>query len=502
MSIADNLNRIINAKTAIRQAIIDKGVEVPDAEKLDTYHSYIDQIGTSKTPLRMLKASLDAGTAETDYPIGTEIADEYDGADAPLIVAYYGEATLPNGTTTQGVYLFRSYALFSRRIGTNSDYAASEINSYLNDEYINSCSTDLNELATEISVPFYLTTTNYQPVNAKHFLMSATELAGTSSVIEGSVWPVWSVRGGGTGASQLNAGRIVKNNDGVAQYYWTRTVGTGGTICVRPDGYTYTNTTNAPGTSYGIVPACFIAKSGSAPSDPEGDGTDWGTLYTTQYPDGLVLNDEADFNKLGNSNSVNSYITINGHSLQKTTLRRYSFGKLCKTVPDNFLSQCMGMTQIIGVGVIKKIGNNFLSNLVSLSMDGEVLDFKNLEEIGSYFLSGCQKLNAEVKIPKVKIIGNAFMISNFAYTQPLTIPSSVETIGSNFLSYIQDFTGLLTVETSATPPANDNYSIRGQSRDSACYTQGVRITGAGASAWKTALPDSSSAYRKLILVEQ
>lgn len=363
MSIADNLNRIINAKTAIRQAIIDKGVEVSDAEKLDTYHNYIDQIGTSKTPLRMLKASLDAGTAETDYPIGTEIADEYDGANAPLIVAYYGEATLPNGTTTQGVYLFRSYVLFSRRIGTSSNYAASEINGYLNSEYINSCSTDLNDLATEISVPFYLTTTNYQPVNAKHFLMSATELAGTSSVIEGSVWPVWSVRGGGTGASQLNAGRIVKNNDGVAQYYWTRTVGTGGTICVRPDGYTYTNTTNTPGTSYGIVPACFIAKSGSAPSEPEGDGTDWGTLYTTQYPDGLALTSKADYDTLGTYSAATASVAIASKSIVANTITGFSFGKNCTYTPNSFLINCISLTRAMVIpSFVTTIGQSTLRN--------------------------------------------------------------------------------------------------------------------------------------------
>lgn len=44
MTIASNLQRIINAKTTIKAAIEEKGVEIPNEEKLDTYHEYIDQI--------------------------------------------------------------------------------------------------------------------------------------------------------------------------------------------------------------------------------------------------------------------------------------------------------------------------------------------------------------------------------------------------------------------------------------------------------------------------
>lgn len=44
MTIATNLQRIIDAKAAIRAAIQEKGVEIPDSEKLDAYHEYIDQI--------------------------------------------------------------------------------------------------------------------------------------------------------------------------------------------------------------------------------------------------------------------------------------------------------------------------------------------------------------------------------------------------------------------------------------------------------------------------
>lgn len=238
-------------------------------------------------------------------------------------------------------------------------------------------------------------------------------------------------------------------------------------------------------------------------SAPEGDGTDWGTLYTTAYPDGLVLNSEGDFTALGNGGDSTTYLIVNGNRIRKNTFKKYSFGKLCKILPNYFLEYCTSLTQISGVEVIEEVGFGAFSNLTTnLIMAGEVLNFQNLTKIGNDFLGGCASLKAEVKIPKAETIGSSFMRSCRAYAQPLTIPSSVNTIAASFLSYVQDFTGLLTVETNVTPPANDAYSIRGQSSVSPCYTQGIRITGSGAAAWKAALPDSSSSYRKLILVEE
>lgn len=45
-SIANNLNRITDTKTAIREAIAQKGVSVPETTLISDYHTYIDQIGS------------------------------------------------------------------------------------------------------------------------------------------------------------------------------------------------------------------------------------------------------------------------------------------------------------------------------------------------------------------------------------------------------------------------------------------------------------------------
>ena len=45
-TIQENLDRITNAKSAIKDAIIQKGIEVTDTEKIETYADKILQIKT------------------------------------------------------------------------------------------------------------------------------------------------------------------------------------------------------------------------------------------------------------------------------------------------------------------------------------------------------------------------------------------------------------------------------------------------------------------------
>lgn len=44
MTIAENLDRIVGAKEAIKGAIINKGVQVPSDAKIDEYHAFVEQI--------------------------------------------------------------------------------------------------------------------------------------------------------------------------------------------------------------------------------------------------------------------------------------------------------------------------------------------------------------------------------------------------------------------------------------------------------------------------
>ncbi|MCK9475649.1 MAG: hypothetical protein M0R46_07015 [Candidatus Muirbacterium halophilum] len=43
-NIEENLQKLINTKSNIRNSIINKGVEVPIYEKMENYNNYIDNI--------------------------------------------------------------------------------------------------------------------------------------------------------------------------------------------------------------------------------------------------------------------------------------------------------------------------------------------------------------------------------------------------------------------------------------------------------------------------
>lgn len=81
-------------------------------------------------------------------------------------------------------------------------------------------------------------------------------------------------------------------------------------------------------------------------SEAEDDGTEWGTLYTTDYPDGLVLEDEASYQALATSRTDDrSAIMVNGISLAARTVKGYTFGKNCTTIGVSFLRMCTGFDQ-------------------------------------------------------------------------------------------------------------------------------------------------------------
>lgn len=269
MTIASNLERIINAKAAIKAAIIEKGVEVPDEEKLDTYYSYIDQIGSTPPPkgdntLNDLLLALATDNPHTTYPANSVIVDTWNGQPRNWVVGHYGDATLPNGDTTTGVYLFREIVdPASQQWGNNgSNYANSAANSYLNSTYLQACSDELKGIINEIAVP----TTN-GAVNAKIFLMSDYEVCASGSGIhEGVMWDAWRERTGlDSPSDKANEGRIMRTDVGTDVKWWTRTNrASSNKDFIEPTG---AGGNGSPTQQLGIVAACFIAKSASGGGD-------------------------------------------------------------------------------------------------------------------------------------------------------------------------------------------------------------------------------------------
>lgn len=227
-----------------------------------------------KVTLTEFKEAIDNDTAKDTYPVGTEIEDTWDGNDNPLIVAQYLDST--NNTSyggAEGVVLVRKYVEPTSKqfnASGNMGYWTSDIKNYLDGEYLENCSDTLKSLVSTIDVPY-----STSPVTSKFFLMSDTEIcgAGYDSITEGIMLDYWKEQTGFTTPNNTaNAGRIVRDRSGAAQYVWLRsgTTATSRAVCYLTIDGSITN--GASSGSLGVLPACFIAKTPTEPT-PSGDGT-------------------------------------------------------------------------------------------------------------------------------------------------------------------------------------------------------------------------------------
>lgn len=158
-----------------------------------------------------LKAALNNGTAQTDYPIGTEIEDTVSGrlGDHTLIVGTY--RTMGG---KQAVGLFRKYSFTWSQFNTTADdisYPNSKILSELNGTYLSQCSQELRDVISEVSVPWY-NGSSIQQVSAKWHLFSGRELGLTYNPGEGEMWEYWKQQTGLSSPSdEENSGRIIRD---------------------------------------------------------------------------------------------------------------------------------------------------------------------------------------------------------------------------------------------------------------------------------------------------
>ena len=271
MTIASDLTRIKDAKQAIKTAIAEKGVTVPDTELISTYHAYIDQIGSATPPtgdgtLADLKQALNYGNAATVYPVGTEFADTYDGASNPLIVAQYLDETNNSAYGgAVGVIMVRKYlSNFQIKWDNNVNYRDSYINTQLNGDMFEKCSTELKQYASEIDIPYAINGNNIIMVKTKQFIMSTAEVmsknpSGSDTPAEGFGWDLWEQRTGLTSPSYLeNEGRIMANSSAVVESWWLRSWVSSSNVA-----YTAFNgqvSFRRPSSSIYLLPAYFIGK--------------------------------------------------------------------------------------------------------------------------------------------------------------------------------------------------------------------------------------------------
>lgn len=237
----------------------------------------------------------------------------------------------------------------------------------------------------------------------------------------------------------------------------------------------------------------YIAQIQSAPKL-----TDWGKLYTTEYPDGKELT-ETDWNNLATVGDESKVISLSFGNIVKSSITRFEFGSQPTSIGDYFGYYWVNLASISDIpDNITSIGKYFM-NFCS-SFNQPLVISENIVSIDYGFLQGCSIFNSKVSIPDTPIkIGTSFMQSCTLFEQPLAVPESVSSIGGSFLYNCGKFVGPLTVECPATV-ISAYQALSTPSHADPMYATGVTLLGSQASAWKSKLPNSgSSPYRKLVL---
>lgn len=262
-----------------------------------------------KSDFHTLRDAVRRGTAESAFPIGTEIADTWEDTasgksyDMPWIVAHYGDVTLADGTVKAGVYLVRKNATpfamqfdapdsKSSSYGYNR-YSQSGIHKWLNadadktkwwsasfsgdvqpdiattkDGYMKGCSAALLDAVASVKVNVSTNTNTdggvTDEVDCKFFLPSREQLhfiPGASNAaaagVEGEAWNYFKTVASPT--DNARPIRVFKNPSGTAQTCWLRSADRGSSLSVWGVITDGSVAYNIASNTYACAPACVIA---------------------------------------------------------------------------------------------------------------------------------------------------------------------------------------------------------------------------------------------------
>lgn len=221
-----------------------------------------------------------------------------------------------------------------------------------------------------------------------------------------------------------------------------------------------------------------IMQKAPEPEEPAGDGTEWGTLYTSEYPSGLELQYEDNFAKLGKNSTTAGYTFVIDSgivSVNRQEIVKFSFGSKSKAVPDYFLYSTP------------------VTNITCLG---------GIEEIGVGFCASCSNLNCPINLPAVRAIGSRFLYECENFRSDVALGPNLEEVYNRFMGECDKFTGLLTVKATDTVFLEAKTNLATSDANAPMFSDGVRITGAGADLWVSENSNLSgpSYYRNLIKI--
>lgn len=509
MAIEDTLDSIRGNIEEAYSAIEKTGRTVPAEKNLQNLGDTLRN--GFITTVESLKEALDDGTAQERFPANTLVKDTYDGHPIRWVVGQYGKALVENDEIEEGVFLFSeeiidsTYYLVdesgtplqayvqqrgvtqSASYGPVAPYAASTLRKHLIEEMYPKLSDSLKGLVKAVKVPYKdnllgsIPSTTATPKFSRtsgDLLFVANEYNLLASAIPNtwvddvtwpddmmSPWQAWEERTGlqiasgaansarrfpiapwvegGTplyGYSLLNASQSSTLDNAVTYWGWTR---------INIEAGSYSSGAGSEAERVGVVAACFIPKSKPAPVL-----TDWGMLYTTEYPKGKELT-EADYNKLGDPGSATSSINFSFGSVVKDTITRLDFGTKPTFTPTSFMSKCTNFNSPLDLPAnLTTINNSFLSGCTAFN--SPVVIPNKVTKIGDNFLSSCSEFNQPLSLPStITSIGSNFLGACMAFNQELIMPSGIKSIPNSFMTNCSAFNGALTLPSSATSIGTD-----------------------------------------------
>lgn len=244
MSIQEQLSRIQEAKTAIRQTIISKGVEVPEAAKINEYADYIAQITAGQvipdTPdltkeltawdLVDIKAIVAAGIADQRFELGQTLLVKHGKYTMPFEIVGFNDVTAQiDGAekTVHALNLLSQYACVdsTRYANTMVPYSESTLRQTMVNLNNNFDSYFLDCLANT-KVQTYNQDGSTDTVYDKLFAPSMTQLGITDATyntaeqaaVEGPVFTTYQ------DADDAKRVKYAVNAVSTARTYWTRSL--------------------------------------------------------------------------------------------------------------------------------------------------------------------------------------------------------------------------------------------------------------------------------------
>lgn len=156
------------------------------------------------------------------------------------------------------------------------------------------------------------------------------------------------------------------------------------------------------------------------------------------------------------------------------------------SLPGAFMQSCYRFNQLPITGQLTSIGDFVLSYTNDFN---QPIDTSHVTAFGANFLESCTSFNQPISLESAQTIGNQFLHNATAFNQDLTIPASVQSIGTGFLQDASSMVSAVTVNAPATVAARDNWTFAATYSTAAMYTQGVAIIGQYADEWMSRFPN-------------